>query len=207
MTRLRLRLIEDMQVRNLSPRTQCTYVRQVAQFSRHFGKSPDLLGPAEIRAWQVHLAQDKRLAARSITVAVSALRFFYTATLRRSWALEDDIPAGRQAKKLPVVLSRDEVARFLGTVDNLKHRMILPVCYASGLRISEAARRKPAAIAWSFGLNKATVGKTAMSCCRPNSSTCSGSIGSALIPVSGCFPVGSRGSRFRRPLPNSPAAR
>jgi integrase/recombinase XerD len=77
---------------------------------------------------------------------VAALRFFYTVTLKRSWVLEDDIPAGRQAKKLPVVLSQDEVARFLGAVDNLKHRMILTVCYATGLRISEATRLKPAAI-------------------------------------------------------------
>lgn len=78
MSPLRRRMVDDMQIRNLSPQTQGTYVRQVAQFSRHFGKSPEHLGPAEIRAWQIHLAQDKGLAARSITVAVSALRFFYT---------------------------------------------------------------------------------------------------------------------------------
>jgi integrase/recombinase XerD len=146
MTRLRLRLIEDMRIRNLSPRTQRAYVGQVARFSRHFGKSPDLLGPAEIRAWQVHLAQDKRLAARSITVAVSALRFFYTVTLKRPWVVDDDIPTGRKVKKLPVVLSPEEVALFLNSVDNLKHRMILTVCYATGLRISEAVDLKPAAI-------------------------------------------------------------
>jgi integrase/recombinase XerD len=146
MTRLRLRLIEDMRIRNLSPCTQRAYVGQVARFSRHFGKSPDLLGPAEIRAWQVHLAQDKRLAARSITVAVSALRFFYTVTLKRPWVVDDDIPTGRKVKKLPVVLSPEEVALFLNSVDNLKHRMILTVCYAAGLRISEAVHLKPAAI-------------------------------------------------------------
>jgi integrase/recombinase XerD len=83
MSPLRHRMIDDMQIRNLSPRTQSTYVRQVAQFSRHFGKSPELLGPAEIRTWQVHLAQVKRLAARSITIAVSSLRFFYTVILKR----------------------------------------------------------------------------------------------------------------------------
>jgi integrase/recombinase XerD len=79
-------------------------------------------------------------------VTVSALRFFYHTTLKRPWAVEDDIPAGRQAKKLPVVLSQEEVARFLGAVDNLKHRVILTVCYATGLRISEAVRLRPAAI-------------------------------------------------------------
>src|SRR5665213_2444770 len=72
--------------------------------------------------------------------------FFYTVTLKRPWVVEDDIPAGHQAKKLPVVLSKEEVARFLGAVDNLKHRMVLTVCYATGLRISEAIRLTPAAI-------------------------------------------------------------
>jgi integrase/recombinase XerD len=139
-------MIDDMQIRNLSPRTQSTYVRQVAQFSRHFGKSPELLGPAEIRTWQIHLAQDKRLAARSITVAVSALRFFYTVTLKRPLVLDDDIPTGRKVRKLPVVLSPEEVALFLGSVDDPKHRMILTICYATGLRISEAVHLKPAAI-------------------------------------------------------------
>ena len=146
MSPLRRRMIDDMQIRNLSPRTQSTYVRQVAQFSRHFGKSPELLGPAEIRTWQVHLAQDKRLAARSITVAVSALRFVYTVTLKRPWVLDDDIPTGRKVRKLPVVLSPEEVARFLSSVDDPKHRMILTICYATGLRISEAVHLKPAAI-------------------------------------------------------------
>ena len=77
---------------------------------------------------------------------MSALRFFFTVTLKRPWIVEDDIPAGRQAKKLPVVLSQEEVARFLGAVDNLKQRVILTVCYATGLRISEAVRLKPGAI-------------------------------------------------------------
>jgi integrase/recombinase XerD len=146
MSPLRRRMVDDMQIRNLSPQTQGTYVRQVAQFSRHFGKSPEHLGPAEIRAWQIHLAQDKGLAARSITVAVSALRFFYTVTLKRPWVLADDIPTGRKVRKLPVVLSPEEVALFLSSVDDPKHRMILTICYAGGLRISEAVRLKPAAI-------------------------------------------------------------
>jgi integrase/recombinase XerD len=92
------------------------------------------------------LANDRRLAASSIIVTVSALRFFYAVTLKRPWVVEDGIPAGRQAKKLPVVLSQDEVARFLGAVDHLKQRMVLTTCYATGLRISEAVRLTPAAI-------------------------------------------------------------
>jgi integrase len=139
-------MIEDMQIRNLTAHTQRVYVEQVVRFARHFRKSPEHLGPAEIRTYLLYLAHDKRLAASSIIVAVSALRFVYTVTLKRPWVVEDDIPAGRQAKKLPVVLSQDEVARFLAAVDNLKHRVILTVCYATGLRISEAVRLTPAAI-------------------------------------------------------------
>jgi integrase/recombinase XerD len=146
MSPLRRRMIEDMQIRNLTPNTQRVYVEQVVRFARYFRKSPEHLGPAEIRAYLLHLAQDRHLSASSIIVTVSALRVFYPVTLKRPWVVKDDIPAGRQAKKLPVVLSQDEVARFLGAVDNLKHRMILTVCYATGLRISEAVRLKPAAI-------------------------------------------------------------
>jgi integrase/recombinase XerD len=94
----------------------------------------------------IHLSQERRLSASSIIVTVSALRFFYTVTLKRAWAVENDIPTSRKAKKLPIVLSQDEVTRFLGAVENLKHRTILTVCYATGLRISEAVRLKPAAI-------------------------------------------------------------
>jgi integrase/recombinase XerD len=143
---LRRRMIDDMQIRNLTPNTQRVYVAQVVRFACHLRKSPEFLGPAEIRTYLIHLAQERRLAASSIIVAVSALRSFFTITLKRPWVVEDDIPAGRQAKKLPVVLSKEEVARFLGAVDNLKHRVILTICYATGLRISEAVCLKPSAI-------------------------------------------------------------
>ena len=113
MTPLRLRMIEDMRIRNLAPRTQTSYVEQVSRFARHFGRSPELLGPAEIRTWQLHLTENKRLASSSIQVAVAALRFFYTVTLRRAWVVEDDIPTGRHPRKLPEVMSPEEVAAFL----------------------------------------------------------------------------------------------
>ncbi len=146
MSPLRRRMIEDMRIRNLTPNTQRVYIAQVFRFACHFRRSPEHLGPAEIRTYLLYLVQDMHLAASSVIVAVSALRFFYTVTLRRRWVVEHDIPTGRQAKKLPIVLSKDEVAHFLGAVDNLKHRVILTVCYATGLRISEAVRLTPAAI-------------------------------------------------------------
>jgi site-specific recombinase XerD len=131
-------MIEDMQVRNLSPHTQRAYVQQISLFSRHFGKSPELLGPEDIRAYRLHLARDKQLAASSILVAVSAIRFLYKITLKRTWDVEEVVPTCRKPQKLPAVLSQEEVARFLGAVDNLKHRVILTICYAAGLRVSEA---------------------------------------------------------------------
>ena len=146
MTPLRRRMIEDMQIRNLAPRTQISYVEQVDRFARHFRKSPERLGPPEIRAWQIYLAQDKRLAAGSISVAVAALRFLYTVALRQAWTIKDDIPTCRQTHPLPEVLSTKEVATFLDAVKTLKQRVILTVCYAAGLRVSEAVRLKPTAI-------------------------------------------------------------
>ena len=146
MSPLRRRMIEDMQIRNLTRNTQRAYIGQIVRFACHFRKSPELLGPDEIRMYLIHLTRERCLSASTIIVAVSALRFLFTITLKRPWIVEDDIPAGHQAKKLPVVLSRDEVARFLGAVDNLKHRVILTVCYATGLRISEAVHLKPGAI-------------------------------------------------------------
>src|SRR5271156_6203729 len=110
MSPLRRRMIDDMQIRNPTANTQRVYVAQIVRFACHFRKSPDLLGPAEIRTYLIHLTQERRLAASSVIVTVSALRFFYAVTLKRSWVIADDIPAGRQAKKLPVVLSQDEVA-------------------------------------------------------------------------------------------------
>ena len=146
MTPLRHRMIEDMQVRNLSPHTQRAYAEQISRFARHFGKSPELLGPAEIRAYQLHLIQGRQLSASSILVAVAAIRFLYKITLKRDWSIEEVVPTCRKPQRLPVVLSRDEVRRFLDAVAPLKDRVILTVCYAAGLRISETVRLTPASI-------------------------------------------------------------
>ena len=143
MTPLRQRMIEDMQVRNLSPHTQSTYVLQVSLFARHCGKPPDQLGPEEIRSYQVYLTNEKKLAPGSILIAVAALRFLYQITLHRDWRVEDIIPAPKKPQKLPIVLSPEEVLHFLTCVPSPKHRTILTTCYAAGLRISEAIRLQP----------------------------------------------------------------
>jgi site-specific recombinase XerD len=131
-------MLEDMRVRNLSPHTQSSYVLQVSLFARHFGRSPEELGPEEIRAWQVHLTDDRKLSPASI--AVSALRFLYKVTLKKAWTFEEVLPAPKPPHKLPVVLSPLEVVRFLGCVDDIKHHAILTTCYAAGLRVSEALK-------------------------------------------------------------------
>ena len=143
MTPLRRRMAEDMQVRNLSPCTQDTYIRQVSLFARHFGKSPELLGPEQIREYQVHLATGKRLAPGSIGVAVAALRFLYGVTLHKDWNIPEVLPTPKQPAKLPVVPSPEEVVSFLDAVPILRNRVVLTTCYAAGLRISEAVSLRP----------------------------------------------------------------
>ena len=138
MTSLRQRMLEDMQVRRLSPFTQRTYVETVARFARYFGRSPERLGPEHIRAYQVYLATERGLATSSLLVAVAALRFLYRVTLQRRWSFDDVIPAPKKPQSLPVVLSPQEVVQFLDAVKPAKHRTILTACYAAGLRISEA---------------------------------------------------------------------
>ena len=138
MTTLRRRMMEDMQLRNLSQHTQDAYVQQVSQFARHFNRSPEVLGPEEIRSYQVYLKNERKLAPSSIIIAVAALRFLYKITLRKDWSLEEVIPTPKMPQKLPIVLSLEEVLQFLGSVRCIKHRTILTACYAAGLRVSEA---------------------------------------------------------------------
>jgi len=143
MTYLRQRMTEDMQVRNLSPHTQASYVQQVSLFARYFDKSPEILSAEDIRTYQLYLTNERKLAPCSILIAVAALRFLYKVTLHREWTFENIIPAPKKPQTLPVVLSPEEVLQFLGCVQSSKHRTILTICYATGLRISEATRLIP----------------------------------------------------------------
>jgi len=129
-------MIEDMEIRNLAAATIEIYVRHVAAFAKYFDKSPDLLGPDEIRIFQVNL-RNKQRSWSTFNQAVCALRFFYNVTLGRNWNIAY-IPYGKQEKKLPVVLSREEVDEFLNCISNLKHRCIFMTMYSTGVRISEA---------------------------------------------------------------------
>jgi site-specific recombinase XerD len=136
-------MTEDMQVRNLAVNTQMSYLQQVSQFARHFNKSPELLGPEEIRSYQVYLTNERKVSPGSVLIAVAALRFLYKVSLNKNWTFEDAIPAPKKPQRLPVVLSPEEVLQFLSCVGSTKHRAILTTCYAAGLRISEAVHLKP----------------------------------------------------------------
>jgi integrase/recombinase XerD len=146
MTSLRQRFLEDMQIRNLAVNTQESYVQQVSTFARHFNKSPELLGPEQIRAYQVYLTNQRKLATGSILIAISALRFLYKVTLKKDWSFEDIIPAPKKPQTLPVVLSPEEVLQFLACVESKKHRAILTTCYGAGLRVSESIALTPPTI-------------------------------------------------------------
>jgi site-specific recombinase XerD len=129
-------MIEDMKLRNLSPRTIEAYAMRVGTFARHFGRSPAALGPDDVRSYLLHLVQEKHVSWSVYNQTVAALKFVYEVTLQRQGVLQR-IRCPKQPKKLPTVLSLDETARFFAAIVGLKHRAILMTAYAAGLRISE----------------------------------------------------------------------
>jgi len=141
MTPLRQRFMEDMRIRNFAENTQQTYIHQVSCFAKHFGCSPELLGLEDIRAYQLHLLDVRKLSPASIGIAVSALRLLYQVTLKRDWDV-NEIPLPKKPVRLPVVLSREQVQQFLQAISSFKCRTLLMTAYAAGLRVSEAAHLK-----------------------------------------------------------------
>jgi integrase/recombinase XerD len=136
MTPLRQRMIEDMKLRNFSPHTVRAYVDRVAAFAKHYGKSPQVLGRDEVRAYLLFLIEEKRVSWAYYGQAICALRFLYRVTLGNDWVIEG-VVSPRKETRLPVVLSPAEVTQFFEAVDGLKHRAILTTAYAAGLRVSE----------------------------------------------------------------------
>jgi integrase/recombinase XerD len=141
MTPLRQRMLEDLRVRNYSRKTQTTYIDAVARFAAHFGKSPDQLTSEQIRTYLVHLIETRRVSWSLYNQTACALRFLYRITLGRA-DLIPHIPFPRGARKLPTVLSAEEVTRLLQAVSNPKHRAVLMTIYSAGLRVSEAVALK-----------------------------------------------------------------
>jgi integrase/recombinase XerD len=136
MTPLRRRMIEDMKLKNLAPKTIEAYTMRVAAFARHFGRSPAVLSREEVRSYLLHLVQEKHVSWSVFNQTVAALRFLYEVTLDREGVMVR-IRCPKQPKRLPIVLSLDEMARFFAAVIGIKHRVILMTAYGAGLRHSE----------------------------------------------------------------------
>lgn len=141
MTKLRQRMIEDMKLRNLSPNTQERYLEAVEAFAKYFWKSPEDLGPEEIRKYLLHLIEEKGVSSSHFNVTVSALRCVYDRTLKRPGIVES-IPYAKREHKLPVVLSQEEVVQFFEALTSMKYRALFMTAYAAGLRTSEVIRLK-----------------------------------------------------------------
>lgn len=137
LTPLTRRMAEDMQVRNLSPRTIDSYTYHVDRFARHFDRPAEELGPEEIRQYQLFLINEKHVGWSTFNQAVCGLRFLYRFTIPRPWHVKM-IPFGKRPKKLPAVLGQEQALELIGCATTLKHRTVLLVLYAAGLRLSEA---------------------------------------------------------------------
>jgi integrase/recombinase XerD len=141
MTQLRRKMLEELQRRNYSDRTIRYYVQAVALFAKHFGKRPDQLGPDELRTYQAYLLQERKLAVGSVVARVAALRFFYVRTLRRH-EFREDLPYPKDHRRLPTVLSLEEVARLINAAGNLLQRALLMTLYGTGMRRTEVSLLK-----------------------------------------------------------------
>jgi len=144
MTPLRQRMIEDMRLRNLSVRTQETYLCQVKKFAEYFKKSPEQLGREEIRQYQLYLIE-KEVSWSVFNQTLCALRFLYIKTLGRPWDIQE-IEFPKRPQKLPIVLSQEEVAEFLNNITDYRCRVVLTTIYAAGLRLTEGTGLTRAAI-------------------------------------------------------------
>jgi site-specific recombinase XerD len=136
MTPLRQRMLEDMQLRNLSTETQRAYAHYISGLAQYYQTSPEHLSLEEIREYQVYLVQQRRLSPESVNTFVSAAKFLYTVTLEVPWP-EDALPRARVPQKLPVVLSPAETHEFFQHVCTIRYRAALMTAYGAGLRVSE----------------------------------------------------------------------
>lgn len=140
MTHLRQRMLEELQRRNHSKSTIRSYLSAVEDFARYFKIPPDQLGAEHLRKYHLHLIE-RKLATNTIAARIAALRFFYVKTLRRGYP-QLDLPNPKRPKRLPTVLSREEVGRLLGATPDLYRYTLLRTTYATALRRSEVCQLK-----------------------------------------------------------------
>jgi integrase/recombinase XerD len=140
-TRLRKMMLEELQRRNYSAITTRNYLRVVTEFAKHFGKPPDRLGLNELRTYQAYLLRERKLTPGTVVNQVAALRFFFVKTLKRH-QFRDFLPYPQDRRRLPTVLSREEVSRLINAAGNLFRRTLLMTLYGTGMRRAELAHLK-----------------------------------------------------------------
>jgi site-specific recombinase XerD len=138
-------MLEELERRNYSAGTTRRYLRFVERFAQHFGKSPDQLGPEHLRSYQAYLLRERKLCPGTVENHVAALRFFFVRTLRRH-EFREFLPYPKSPRKLPNILSQEEVARLINASTSLFQRTLLMVLYGTGMRRAEIARLKIAHI-------------------------------------------------------------
>jgi integrase/recombinase XerD len=141
MTHLRKMMLEELERRNYAQTTIHSYLRAVAEFSLHFHRPPNQLGPDHIRQYQSHLFGRRKLAPSTVTQRLAALRFFYIKTLRKPWSVAET-PYPKKVQRLPIILSAEEVAQLIDSAGTAFHRILLMTLYATGVRRAELARLK-----------------------------------------------------------------
>jgi len=142
MTALRQRMLEDMQLRNFSPGTREVYVQAVAQFAGHFRQSPEKLRPEQVRQYLLYLVQERHVSWSTYNIARCALQFLFRVTLGRDESFSS-VPCARNRRRLPVVLSQEELRRSFAVIKNPKHRAMFMTAYSAGLRVAELVSLRP----------------------------------------------------------------
>ncbi len=141
MTHQRQRMLEDMQLKGFSERTQECYTRSVRQLAQHYNKPPDQISEEELRKYFLHIKNVKKWKRATVTIALCGIKFFYTQTLERQWTLFDLVRPQRE-RRLPVILTRNEIQRILKCVRFPIYRVCLLTIYSCGLRLTEGATLK-----------------------------------------------------------------
>ena len=141
MTPLRQKMINDMTLRRLAPKTQKAYISAVAGLSRFYNKTPDKLNNEQIQDYILYLLKDKKLAWSSCNVVINGLRFFYTQTLSYD-STNFTLPPCKREKRLPEILSHEEINQLFKAATSLKQRTLLMTTYSAGLRVSEVVSLK-----------------------------------------------------------------
>jgi site-specific recombinase XerD len=134
-------MLEELERRNYSQSTVRAYVRTVEDIARYFKRSPDQLGPEQIREYQAYLFRERKLAPNTVNQRTGALRFFFIATLKRAWSIAETAYP-RKVFRLPKILSPEQVSRLIDAAPTVFYRMLLMTLYATGLRRAELARLK-----------------------------------------------------------------